>query len=335
MHDKLLTLFPAFTHPLTLVSDSDGLLADETLLTALDRRGFAILTDNDPVMLRHRIDEFKPWRVETPIIVITPGPLDFLPYDLWQAGYKLQISLHDYFPNLSYPLIHALTPYQRSRLNDATLPPTRLGQQATADYLLRHVFGLTIKHLAYPAALIAWLDDYHNGLAPLPPVLMEDLLARLEKLPAYEGWPIKALLQNRDAFSDFLQTQWGHYVQKSIGELSPSSQYHTGPPPGILLSFDKDTALQDTLPRLIRSGTLDPIKVADLSTLPAWAKPAMLTSQSDRLPRRMAELTAELGEWLDRLTEFNRWEDWQAIAHVLGRTDPATRRRVRPAACLR
>ena len=42
----------AHTHPLTLVSDPDGLLAEEELLAELYARGFAVLAESDPLRLR-------------------------------------------------------------------------------------------------------------------------------------------------------------------------------------------------------------------------------------------------------------------------------------------
>ena len=150
-----LSLFPPHTHPLTLVSDPDGLLADETFLAALNERGFTLLTESDPVLLRNRIESLIPWQVEKPVIVITSAALEALPYDLWQSGHRLQLSLHDYFPNLSYPLVQALTPYQRARLNDCPPPQTRLGQQLSAEYILRHVFNLSLEHLDRLSVLVA------------------------------------------------------------------------------------------------------------------------------------------------------------------------------------
>lgn len=313
---SLLTLFPPHTHPLTLVSDPDGLLTDETLLAALNERGFTLLTESDPVLLRNRIEDLKPWQIEKPVIIITPAALDALPYDLWQFGHRLQLSLHDYFPNLAYPLVQVLTPYQRARLNDAPHPQTRLGQQLSAEYILRHVFNLSLEHLDRPSSLVAWLDEYHNGLAPLPSAILASLLAQLEKFPVYTGWPLRGMLKDRAAFSEFMQTQWSQYVNKSMGDWGATSHYTANPAATMLLSFEQDTALQDTLPRLVRSGSLAPLEIDELSTAPSWAMPALLASQADRRPQRMAELSAGLLESLDGLTKAGRWEDWQPVARL-------------------
>jgi len=204
MFQEVLSLFPPNIHPVTLVSDPDGLLTDETLMTILNERGFTLLTDSNPVLLRNRIENLKPWQVDKPVIVITSEELESLPYDLWQSGHHLQLSLHDYFPNLAYPLVQVLSPYQRSRLSDCPPPTTCLGQQLSAVYIFRHVFHVPVDNLDRPSALITWLDEYHNGLAPLPPVLLASLLAQLGKLPVYTGWPLHDLLESRSAFNEFL-----------------------------------------------------------------------------------------------------------------------------------
>jgi len=313
---SLLALFPPHTHPLTLVSDPDGLLADETLLAALNEGGFTLLTESDPVLLRNRIESLKPWEVEKPVIVITAAALEALPYDLWQSGHRLQLSLHDYFPNLAYPLVQALTSYQRARLNDCPPPQTCLGQQLSAEYILRHVFHLPLEHLDRPSSLVAWLDEYHNGLGPLPPAILASLLAQLGKLPVYTGWPLRDLLKDRAAFGEFMQTQWSQYVNKSMGDWGATSQYTVKPTATMLLSFEQDTALQDTLPHLVRSGSLAPLEIDELSTAPAWAMPALLVSQTDRRPQRMAEISSDLLSRLDGLTNALRWEDWQPVARL-------------------
>ena len=316
MMDALLNLFPAHTHPLTLVSDPDGLLADEPLLVALNERGFTLLIESDPVLLRNRVENLKPWQVDKPVIIITSAGLEALPYDLWQEGHRLQLSLHDYFPDLAYPLVQSLTPFQRTRLSDCPPPQTRLGHQLSVEFILRHVFNLPLDHLDRPSAMVAWLDQFHNGLAPLPPALLENLLAHLDKFPVYTGWPMQNILEERAAFNEFMQTQWSKYVNKSMGDWGATSHYSVKRDTTILLSFEMDTALQDTLPGLVRGGSLVPLEIDELSTAPSWAMPALLVSQMDRRPQRMSEISADLLERLDGLTNITRWEDWQPIARL-------------------
>jgi len=310
MKERILRLFPAHTHPLTLVSDPDGLLADEEVLAALAERGFTLINEADPIALRYRVEQARPFRPERPVIVVTAGPLEALPYDLWQQGHRLTLALHTFFPHLAYPVVRTLTPAQRWRLSQAPAPPHPLGRQASLDYILRQVFAVDVEALRQPAGLIAWLNRYHHAADPMPPVLAERLLALLRAAPAYAGWPLDELLRDPAAFTQFIREQWRAYVQQETGQLLGEA------PVRYLLPFEADPALQDTLPGLVRSGALEPVRVEAPEQLPAWARLAALAADEERLPRRIGELLAELHERLSVLLADARWPDWQTIARL-------------------
>jgi hypothetical protein len=318
MQAAILAHFPPHTHPLTLVSDPDGLLADEDVLTALTECGFTLVDEPDPVALRHRVEALRPWNTDHPLIVVTAGPLDQLPYDLWQQGHHVTLALHTFFPDLAYPVVRALTPTQRWQLSQAPPPPRRLGQRATVEFLLRYVFAADFDALWQPAQLIGWLDQYHQRTDPMPSVLADHLLAHLRRVLAYTGWPLDELLASRDAFTTFVREQWRAYVQQQTGQLLGEE------PVRYLLGFETDHRLQDALPGLVRSGTLEPVSVDQPGRLPAWARPAVLAPDEDRRPRRAAELLNILSEYLDTSLRLRsgqaladaRWEQWQAIVRA-------------------
>jgi len=310
MIERVLHHFPVHTHPLILVSDSDGLLADEDVLAALAERGFTLVDEPDPVALRHRVETLRPWSIDHPLIVATACPLNQLPCDLWQQGHHATLVLHTFFPNLAYPVVRALTPTQRWRLSQSSSPPRRLGRRGTIEFLLSHVFAADLGALQQPAMLIAWLDQYHQQTDPMPAALGDHLLARLRKAPSYADWPLDELLANRDAFATFVREQWRAYVQTQTGQLLKEA------PICYLLDFEADHVLQDGLPGLVRSGTLAPLNVGQPNRLPDWARPAVLAPEEDHRPRRAAELLDILTEYLDAAPTGARWEQWQAIARA-------------------
>ena len=226
MIERILHHFPIYTHSLTLVSDPDGVLADEGVLAALVERGFTLVDEPDPVALRQRVETLRPWSVDHPLIVVTVRPLNELPYDLWQQGHHATLALHTFFPNLAYPVVRALTPAQRYRLSQSPPPPRRLGRRGTVEFLLRHVFAADLDALRQPAHLIAWLDQVHQQADPMPPVLADSLLAHLRKVPAYSDWPVDELLASRDAFTYFVREQWRAYVQQQTGKLLKEESVH-------------------------------------------------------------------------------------------------------------
>ena len=208
MLQQLLALFSSHVHPLILVSDPDGLLKDEAILSALTERGFTIIQETDPVLLRYRVEQAKPFQTSSSVIIITDGMLEALPYDLWQQGQRVTLALHTFFPNLSYPVLRVLTPIQRCHLSQVAPPRESFGERRTIEFLLEHVFSLEPNLLQQPSFII-WLDEYHQSFAPFPAPLLEHVLDQLRHIPEYEAWPLNEILQDRQGFQNFIkQGMW-------------------------------------------------------------------------------------------------------------------------------
>ncbi|MCL4835376.1 MAG: BREX-3 system phosphatase PglZ [Caldilineaceae bacterium] len=296
------------TYQFILVSDPDNVLADESLTADLAARGFRLLHEADPIALRAAWQRAQPVTVEQPLIVITGGPLNALPYDLWQQGQHLELALHTFFPLLDYPTIRQLSPAQRARLGDvyAQHPPaTPLSASATVAWLLEKAFGATADALGSPARLLLWLDDYHSRSDPLPALLRQALLHELQNRPVVADWPLADLLADRQRYREFVRLAWSEWVEQRVGEGNEA--YSTG-----ALSFAGDAALQDSLPRLLRSGTLEPVQVASTASLPGWSLPALAQDEAGVRRRLFAEGVAAVQAALDG-GEL-RWEAWQTVA---------------------
>lgn len=305
----LLDLFPDTTHPVFLVSDPDNLLNDEAVLSLLLQRGFQIVQESDSILFRYRIEQLKPFDLSNPVLVITADMLENLPYDLWQQGQQVQLALHEFFPNLAYPVIRTLTSAQRARLAQLVGPKERLGEQKTIQFVLEHVFHFTSRLLDQPAHFVLWLDEFHTSLAPLPPLLLESVLEHFRHSENYQGWDINALLQDRETFRLFIQHQWQGFLSiqtgKSFGEAGGAYFLH----------FETNLSLQDTLLRLLRNSSLMPVQLEVGRPLPAWVVPGILTLDEDHRLRGATELFAQLRETFATLTAESRWEEWKAVAY--------------------
>jgi len=312
--EAVLARFPAHAYALVLASDPDDLLAEEELLAALQARGFRLVQEPDPVRLRHRVEQLRPFSIEEPVLVITPGPLNELPYDLWQQGRHVELALHAFFPKLAYPIVRQLGPAQRMAASRAPEPRRVLGVQGTIAHLLRVVFACEPSRLAEPAALVTWLNAYHQRSDPMPAVLAEALLASLRRVPAYAQWPLERLLGEREAFAAFVGEQWETYLAAETGQ--PLREHETS----YLLPFGRDEALQDALPSLVRSGALVPTPVLHTERLPAWARRAVDAGDGRAVARRAEHLLAALPDDLASSEEL-RWEDWQRAARLWAELD--------------
>ena len=161
--DTILDEFVPNVSKLTLVADPDGLLTEERLALALRQRGFELIEFNDPIEFRYAYESNyrSIWdRGEhTDLVVILrlqDTEMESLPYDLLQAGRKLAFNLGDLFPNMSYPVIESLDRSLLDALYDAqaAFAPERMGDNATRDFILRHVFGIAAELLTSPVDLL-------------------------------------------------------------------------------------------------------------------------------------------------------------------------------------
>jgi|GEM_PF-1129221 len=311
MLQTILERFPTPARPLTLVSDPDGILADEVILAELNARGIRVISETDPVALRHRYHQLGPITTSDSVIVITAGPLNRLPYDLWQQGQHITLALHALFPNLDYPTLRLLSPSGRSRLARAQAvgnwPERPLSPVQTADFLLLVVFDAHTESLRRPAELLLWLARYHAAGDPLPSPLAERLVGQLQGVPNLAGWPVGDIITRPESYRSFVQDAWGEFVSNLVGEERADYE-----PARTSLDFIHDRAVQDVVPALVRSETLVPVILDRSIKVPTWAWPAIAVDEEAAHVRQLTEAAAALGELL--AVETLRWEDWSVLA---------------------
>ncbi|MEP2604019.1 BREX-3 system phosphatase PglZ, partial [Marinobacter sp.] len=195
--DAILDDFVPNVSKLTLVRDPDCLLTEEKLALALRDRGFDLIEFNDPVEFRYAYESRyrSMWDRggQTDLVVILrfqDAELEFLPYDLLQAGRKLSFNLGELFPNLSYPVIEKLDRSLLDALFEAQSksPPDRMGDNATKDFILRHVFGIAAELITNEVELLRALLRLHYGKIQIPQLLAERLSQVLESHEALKAW---------------------------------------------------------------------------------------------------------------------------------------------------
>ena len=224
--DRILKEFtPRIAH-LTLVADPDGLLLEETLLEAIRERGFEILPFDDSVAFRFAYESrFRSrWdRGESAdLVVVIPAErhqLATLPYDLLRAGRQLSFGLGELFPGLSYPVVASLDRDHLATLHRAWVRhgAGQLGDDATKDFALLHVFDIAPALVRQPVDLLRVLLRRHYRGQRLPRILDDRLIHLLRRSGAFECWPLEAIVPDRDAFFSFLQERWPLFLDRLAG----------------------------------------------------------------------------------------------------------------------
>ncbi|MFN6203266.1 MAG: BREX-3 system phosphatase PglZ, partial [Acidobacteriota bacterium] len=167
---------------LTLVADPDCLLTEEKLALALRGRGFDLIEFNDPIEFRYayesRYRSIWDRGDHTDLVVVLrlqDAEMESLPFDLLQAGRQLSFNLGALVPKLSYPVVEHRDPSLLDSLFEAQRkwPPDRMGDTATKDFILRHVFGIAAELIRGEVELLRALLRLHYGQYHLPLMLAE------------------------------------------------------------------------------------------------------------------------------------------------------------------
>ena len=115
-------------------------------------------------------------------------------------------------------MLAALEPQYLDLLYQAqeTFCPGVLGDNATKDFILRHVFGIAAELIGSEADLLRVLLRRHYKVQTLPPLLASRLVQVLMQTRKFEDWPLDLLLQNRSTFFAFLQERWPLFLNRFL-----------------------------------------------------------------------------------------------------------------------
>ncbi|QEP44636.1 BREX-3 system phosphatase PglZ [Ectothiorhodospiraceae bacterium BW-2] len=322
--DAILNDFVPNVSKLTLVADPDCLLTEEKLALELRGRGFDLIEFSDPVEFRYAYEsKYRSiWdRGEhTDLVVVLrlqDAELESLPYDLLQAGRKLSFNLGDLFPTLSYPVIEKLDRSLLDALFEAQRksPPDRMGDNATKDFILRHVFGIAAELIASEVELLRALLRLHYGKLQIPLMLAERLIQVLKGHDGFKAWPLSEIVPDDEAFFAFLQERWPLFLSR-LGSANQvredSSEYGLKYPGPDHLPFDHQD-IKVYIDNLFLEGKLTPVEVTDVEVdARSWVRSGIATSGLDDDELRISRLFGLVEKELP--TAEARYSDWTTFA---------------------
>ena len=309
--DSILQEFAPQVSRLTLVADPDGLLLDEGIIHGIRERGFDVIEFDDHVAFRFAYESSyrSAWdrgKATDLVVVLRSNLADLasLPYDFSRPGGALAFNLPDLFPNLCTSVVAALDRADLDKLWVAQeqFAPGVLGENATKDFLLRHVFEVAAELITEPSDLLRVLLRRHYRSAQVPAILDKRLLVLLQQSGRFRNWPLDQIVPDRLAFFRFLQERWPAFVQR----LAEKNDGVAEPSPGFAFEFDGPTELpfdhadvRAHVSNLFAEGLLRPIEGQITPRLgDHWALVGVSTDPARDAVLRMGKLLDALRETL-------------------------------------
>ena len=198
---------------LTVVADPDELLTEQGVIDGIRQRGFEIVPFEDHVAFRYayerRFREVWDNGKDTNLVVVlraTRSDISGLPFDLLEQAKRdrrlLSFSLAELFPSLAP---HVLSELDRGDLDAVSaaqqlFKPEPLGENATRDFLLRHVFRLDPAQIQDDAELLRALLRRHYSGKIIPKSLDDRLIHLLRSTDRWQEWPLDQIVPSRCKF---------------------------------------------------------------------------------------------------------------------------------------
>ena len=338
--DSILAELTPHAARLTIAADHDGLLLEAGVLQEIAARGFELITVEDRVAFRFTYESRyrSRWdRSESTglgvVLRTDESDLGALPYDLLHSGRRVSFSLGALFPHLSHAVIATLERSDLDTLYEAQTrapPDGPLGDDQTAGFVLRHVFGVASETIRQESDLLRILLRRHYRRLRIPAPLDDHLLRLLARNPAFAAWPLRRILTDREAFFAFLQERWPAFLDRRTADRGTREAAAPVAPAGGLglrypgpadLPFDHGD-VRVYLDNLFLEGFLRPVphpradrlagswEIAGIRRDPAADRQRRLAGLLDAVETSIPEPTARHQDWL---AFARRWAQVNAL----------------------
>jgi hypothetical protein len=281
--DRILGEFTADLARLWIAADPDGVLLDERVLSGLRARGFELLRFEDSIAFRAEYEEryrtaWNPGTNGGPtalVLHLRASDITNLPWDYLRKARQVSVSLANLFPRLSYTVLRQIGPEHREALfvAQARHATQSLGESATKEFVLTHIFKISPHLIARQEDLWRELLRLHFREEALPPILGDHVARVLSEIPAFQALPLVELFCSRTTLLRVVQDAWYQYLfDRGI------TGARVGEPPGDELPGGFEIPFEHPDVRVIvdsmfLDGVLHPLAVSgSVSHVPEWAK---------------------------------------------------------------
>jgi hypothetical protein len=142
-----------------------------------------------------------------------------LPWDYLRQARRVSLSLANLFPKLSYPVVRQIGAEHHEALfaAQAKHASQALGESATKEFVLTHIFKISPHLISRPEDLWRELLRLHYRDSGLPLVLADHVAHVLGDHAAFKDLPISELFASKSTLLRVVQDAWYRYLSRILG----------------------------------------------------------------------------------------------------------------------
>jgi len=196
--------------------------------------------------------------------------------------------------------------------------PGQLGDNATKEFILRHVFEIAPELIKEPKDLLRVLLRRHYRDRRIPAILDERFIHVLRQNGLFENWPLEVIIPDAQAFFAFLQERWPVFLDSLATSKDDVVQEDVtgygfefqGP---TLLPFDHQD-IRIYIDNLFLEGLLQPVPHEQSQALAkTWVAYGIKVSPEENRRRRLEGLLDSIEKAIP--TEDARHGEWLHFAY--------------------
>ncbi len=306
--DIVLNHFINISH-LIIVTDPDGLLQDENIISVLKDKGIEIVEFQDHATFRFLYEKYyRGHKDKYVLIYLKHDVADVLPYDVMHEGQIIEIKISQVFPDFSHHIVQQLDSHSLDALYVASKEQHQgsLSSQATCDFLLRKVYKLAYDMVGTKEEFIRLLLQKHENACFMPPILEEFLIGHYTKDHILHSLPIHQLVESRAFYYQYLQNDWEKYINY-LKETQHHSKEHGAENYYQQPLLGNVESMKYVFNQLFLEGKLRPVVHTDDERLPKWTHVGIQIDAQSTYTLRAKTLIQKIEKLMGAPLNYKQW----------------------------
>jgi hypothetical protein len=203
-----------------IILDPDNVLSNEMINQEIVALSYIIHDYTDSIQFRYALLTHYESQISNGMCKLIIHMSDInqntsnISYDVLSNAQVVSFSLYDVFENLSLCVVKCLDATSYDKLfNSVQLHhPEKLGENPSKDFILKYVFEVDADLINNDLDLLRLLLRLHYNETLMPKLIGDRFVDQLRGKHLIMGLDLSNVLYDKHVFFDFLQSQWGIYL---------------------------------------------------------------------------------------------------------------------------